>query len=131
MMQQNKSEKGQALVLIVFAMIGMLALVGLAMDGGQTFSDRRRGQNAADAAALAAALKYQQDPGVSNADLTTLAQAAAAINGYDGSNSVITVSPSATATGDCPGDAAGKNITVTVVSTVKTWFSSVVGVKEV
>lgn len=49
-------ERGQALVLIALAAIGLFAIVGLAIDGNAKFSDRRHAQNAADTAALAAAL---------------------------------------------------------------------------
>jgi len=49
-------ERGQALIIIAFAMIGLMAIVGLAVDGAAKFSDRRHAQNAADTAAMAAAL---------------------------------------------------------------------------
>ena len=49
-------ERGQALIIIAFAIIGLVGMVGLAIDGGSKFSDRRHAQNAADTAALAAAL---------------------------------------------------------------------------
>src|SRR5512141_2701217 len=52
----NRKERGQALVLIVFAIVGLIGLTGLAIDGGNAYSDRRHAQNAADTAALAAAL---------------------------------------------------------------------------
>ncbi len=51
----NRSEKGQALILIVGALIGLLAFTALAIDGGMVLYDRRSAQNAADAAALAGA----------------------------------------------------------------------------
>ena len=50
------SERGQALILIALAMVGMVAIVGLAIDGSRKFSDQRHAQNAADTAAIAAAL---------------------------------------------------------------------------
>src|SRR5574342_74954 len=49
-------ERGQALILIALAMVGLVAIVGLAIDGSAKFSDRRHAQNAADTAAMAAAL---------------------------------------------------------------------------
>lgn len=49
-------ESGQALIIIAFAIIGIVAIVGLAIDGAAKFSDQRHAQNAADTAALAAAL---------------------------------------------------------------------------
>jgi len=45
--------RGQALVLIALAFAALLALLALAIDGGNAYAQRRRAQNAADAAALA------------------------------------------------------------------------------
>ncbi len=50
-----KNERGQAMVLVVFAIVGMLAIAGLAIDGGRLHAQRRQVQNAADAAAMAGA----------------------------------------------------------------------------
>jgi Putative Flp pilus-assembly TadE/G-like len=49
----NKNEKGQALILMALAFVGMLGFVALALDGGMIYSDRRFAQNGADAASLA------------------------------------------------------------------------------
>jgi hypothetical protein len=53
-MKTKTSERGQAMILIVIGFIIILGFVGLAIDGGQVYSDRRHAQNAADASALAA-----------------------------------------------------------------------------
>jgi Flp pilus assembly protein TadG len=53
---QRRSEGGQALVLLVLALVGLLGFTALAIDGGMVYSDRRNAQNAADTAALAGAL---------------------------------------------------------------------------
>ena len=50
------TERGQALVVIALSAIALFAFVGLAIDGAFKLSDRRHAQNAADTAALAAAL---------------------------------------------------------------------------
>ena len=50
------TERGQALVIIALAAIGLFGITALAIDGSAKFSDRRHAQNAADTAALAAAL---------------------------------------------------------------------------
>ena len=63
MNDRQSSEKGQALVLIVLAMVVLLGFTALAVDGGMVYSDRRHAQNASDAASLAggsaAALKLE------------------------------------------------------------------------
>jgi hypothetical protein len=61
--KHHASERGQALVLIVFAMVALLGFAALAIDGGMMYADRRHAQNAADAASLAgggAAAKYME-----------------------------------------------------------------------
>jgi len=52
-MREEPGERGQALIVMVFAVIALLVMAGLAIDGGMAFLERRRMQNAADAAALA------------------------------------------------------------------------------
>jgi hypothetical protein len=50
-----KNEQGQAIVIMAFALIALLAFAALAIDGGNAYVERRRSQNGADAAALAGA----------------------------------------------------------------------------
>jgi hypothetical protein len=49
-------ESGQALILIVLAVVGLLGLTALAVDGANAFAQRRQAQNAADTSAFAAAI---------------------------------------------------------------------------
>lgn len=49
------NEKGQAIGLLVVAIVALLGFAALAIDGGMLYSDRRHAQNAADTAALAGA----------------------------------------------------------------------------
>ncbi len=51
----RKNEQGQAIVIMAFALIALLAFAALAIDGGNAYVERRRAQNGADAAALAGA----------------------------------------------------------------------------
>ena len=53
--KNNPRENGQAIVLIAFSLIVLVAMAGLAIDGGMVYSDRRHAQNAADSGALAGA----------------------------------------------------------------------------
>lgn len=48
-------ERGQAIVIMAFALIALLAFAALAIDGGNAYVERRRSQNGADAGALAGA----------------------------------------------------------------------------
>lgn len=121
----NKTEKGQVLLLMVFGLVGLIALTGLAIDGGNAFSDRRQAQNAADAAALAAAMaKANNDAGFAN-----VGYARAASNDYqdDALHDVTVVSPPTS------GFYAGNSeyVQVTITSTVETYFAPIVGVNTV
>jgi hypothetical protein len=53
----TKSENGQAIILLVMAIVGLFGFAALSIDGGMIFSDRRIAQNAADSSALAGARK--------------------------------------------------------------------------
>ncbi|MBI3360845.1 MAG: hypothetical protein HY023_07020 [Chloroflexi bacterium] len=105
----ERHEQGQAIVLLALAMIGLLAFSGLALDGGRVYNERRRAQNAADNAALAAALKAAQ-----NQNYTTEGLAVAAQNDFnnDGATNSVTVNKPPTL-----GTYAGNNNYVEVVIT--------------
>jgi len=60
-MNNVKSQKGQALILIAFGIVALIGFTALAVDGGRVFSDRRNAQNAADTSVLATALEYMQN----------------------------------------------------------------------
>ncbi len=63
MKPRNFAERGQVLIIFVFAIIGLVGITGLAIDGSYLLADRKNAQNAADAAALAAAMyKVGQKP---------------------------------------------------------------------
>ena len=60
--------RGQTIVIVALAMLTLVALVGLAVDGGSALLQRRNMQNGADAAALAAAQMMQASMAVSCGD---------------------------------------------------------------
>jgi Flp pilus assembly protein TadG len=115
-------EGGQALIVIVLALLGLAGIVGLVVDGGNAFQDRRKAQNAADSAALAAALSRIR--GERNFAATALNIAAK--NGYnnDGTTNIVQVhSPPISG----PNKGNFEYIQVTIVSHVRTYIASVVG----
>ena len=127
----KSTERGQALILIALAIVGIIALTALAIDGGMAFSDRRHAQNAADTASLAAALEK-----VYNRDWNTAAFSRAASNGYtnDGVRSTVIVNnPPGAGCNGIPGPYAGNSeyIQVIVRSNVDTFFAPVIGVDQV
>ena len=124
-------ERGQALIVIALAAIALFGIAGLAIDGSIKFSDRRHAQNAADAAALAAALgKGAGD------DATTWkfeAKQVAYDNGYNSTYPSNTVSVySCNETGATCGVYAGSSdyVQVIIVSNVDTFFARVLGVEQ-
>jgi hypothetical protein len=124
------SEKGQALILITFAAIGLFAFAALAIDGSRAFSNKRHAQNAADTSALAGALAYAREGTIDNVETVALARAES--NGYktDGTMTEVTVTITDVPEEECPGDATGKDITVDIESSISTTFSRVIGREE-
>ena len=78
----KKSEKGQALVLIALAAVGLFGFTALSIDGGMVFSDRRHAQNAADTAVLAAALARVRAVSAPDVAAVQAGAARALSNGY-------------------------------------------------
>jgi len=76
-MRPRAKERGQALVIIALAAVGLFGFSALAIDGSRVFSDRRNAQNAADTAALSAALAK-----IRHEDYVLAAKDRAADNGY-------------------------------------------------
>jgi Flp pilus assembly protein TadG len=78
-------ERGQILVIFALALIVIIGMVGLVLDAGSVFAQRRAEQNAADLASIAGANAYMNSGG-SVAARTAAAQsaaiAAATRNGY-------------------------------------------------
>lgn len=130
-MKAKTLEKGQALILIVFGIVALIGLTGLAIDGGNAYSDRRNAQNAADTAAFAAALaKINNQTTISNAACDR-----AASNGYPctGTAATVTVNnPPANGCGGASNPYAGNSqyIQVIINTNVSTYFAPVVGIRQ-
>jgi len=77
---RREREGGQIIVLFALAMIAIIAMVGLVLDGGSAFSQRRGEQSAADLAALAGANSILING--DEVEATALARTTAAENGY-------------------------------------------------
>lgn len=80
-----KDQAGQSVVIIALVMIGLVAMVGLAIDGGEVYLSRRDAQNASDAGAFAGARVLTTHP----ANDTTIR---AAINTFAQENHVANTS---------------------------------------
>src|SRR5579859_4757580 len=56
--RSRRPQRGQAIVLVALMIVVLFGLVGLAIDSGRAYLDRRHLQAAVDAAALGAAYTY-------------------------------------------------------------------------
>ena len=120
-MKNNHRVRGQALIMVALAIVGITGIVALVIDGGNAFQDRQRAQNAADSAALASA--YAR---IKGGDMVAAAMASAAENGYnnDGVNNVILLySPPK----DGPHAGDIEYIQIIIESNVRMYFARVIG----
>ena len=127
-MRHNKTEKGQALVIIALAAVVLIGFAALSIDGSRVFSDRRHAQNAADTAAMAGALTYSRK-GNDTVAITKAATDRATGNSYtdNGTTKKVKVTITSVPSGQCPGKADGKDIEVEITSVVGTTFARILG----
>ncbi|HSM71232.1 MAG TPA: pilus assembly protein TadG-related protein, partial [Anaerolineales bacterium] len=141
------NERGQTLIILALAAIGLVGFVGLVIDGGNKFSDQRKAQNAADTAAMAAALAKVN--ALTNGDSNTPTEcppssgtpsdvcsallsagyARATSNGYDGNlvtNTVEIYSPPISG----PYTGLDNYVQVFITSWQDTTFSRVIGIQK-
>lgn len=152
-MKPRLQERGQALIMIALAVVGLFGFSALAIDGSRIFSDRRHAQNAADTAALAAALARVRAVGSNldangnpiqsaiDAETVDAGMKRAASNGYENdANSTVEVHmcdevQSLNLQPPCEGLPGGvtlsEYIQVKIVSTIPTTFARVIGRAQV
>jgi len=125
------TERGQALILIAFAAIGLFAFAALAIDGSRQFSNKRNAQNAADTAVLAAALTQVRTGSFTAAATAALDRAKS--NGYDdlAPETVVMVNLCSDAGVTCEGlpttAVKSEYIRVRIVTEIPTTFARVLG----
>ena len=134
MKKNMKYQRGQAIILIVFGIVGLIGMTALAVDGGNTYSDRRHAQNAADTAAFAAALDKLNGGTIDT--LQAAGWARALSNGYEKNTAASTVvvnDPPQNSQYDCTHIPATCNeyVQVIITSNVKTFFAPIVGIPQV
>ena len=120
---RRRDERGQVMVIFALALVAIVAMTGLVLDGGDTYVRRRDQQNVADQAAMAAGYAYGQTFTTSGA--AAAAWTTASANGY--TNLVDGVSITVNL------DAAGSNarhITVSLTKPHRNYFSGIVGMSS-
>ena len=126
----RRGERGQIIPVFALTLVAIVAMVGLVLDGGSTFAQRRSEQNAADLAAFAAANDLIVNLGSATWDAT--ARSVATKNGYtdgvDGTSVTVTCK-------NCPGQAtdtsaSGVQVSVTITAPHPNTFTRVVGISS-
>lgn len=120
----HRGENGQVLVVFALALVGIVAMIGLVLDGGSVFAQRRVEQSVSDLASVAGATAFLNSGGDTTAK-TVAAEAAArtvaATNGFthgvDGVNVDVTVA----------GTSVYATVRVTITKPHQNNFSGVVG----
>src|SRR5205814_8508323 len=101
----RRLQSGQAIVLIALMMIVLIGMLGLAIDGGRAYIDRRELQDAVDAAVLAAGDNYelQSDTAQATGQAAKLFALNEHISNYNAWGSASVVCPAAFPAGrTCP-----------------------------
>jgi len=83
--RRRSGERGQVLIVFVIAIFAIIGMVGLVLDGGSAYAQRRDEQNVADIASIAGATAYLNTAGNASAKstaATAAAQSLAVANGY-------------------------------------------------
>ena len=101
----RRGERGQILILFVLAIFVVVGVVGLVLDGGAAYAQRRAEQSVVDLAAMAGANVFLNEPGdyaTKNAAAEAAARSIATQNGYtegvNGATVDVTLANSSTAT---------------------------------
>lgn len=115
----RRGQRGQVLVLVAISMIVLIAIVGLVLDGGSSFAQRRSQQRGSDLAALAGANDLLLHGDVATAE--SVARGVATDNGYDPARATIAVVVT-------PYQRAGGTVKVDVTQRHDNSFSSIFGI---
>ena len=94
----NRVQRGQALILIAVAFVGLAAFIGLAVDAGILFTDIGHLRRAVDAASLSAANQFRE--GRTAAELTASARQVLALNEMNVGSTGVAVETCVTNPGD-------------------------------
>lgn len=123
--KRKPTQRGQAMILIVFAIIGLIGASALAIDGTNAFLDSRRVDTAASAAALTAALTR-----IEGGNWRAAALATAAANGYDNNGVTNTVELN-TPPLSGPYAKNSEYIEVIITSHLATYFGRAIGIPTI
>jgi Flp pilus assembly protein TadG len=118
---RTRADDGQIIVIFALGLVAMIAMVGLVLDGGSTFAQRRGQQNASDMAAMAGANEFLLNG--DKAAATTVARSVAAQNGWSHD-------PTAGKTVTVAFESNDTRVTVDVSAPHRNNFTGVVGMNQ-
>ena len=139
----KRSERGQAIILIAFAFVGLVAMVGLVTDTGILLIEYGKLKRSVDAAAIAAAQEYRPRAGAAELDIDRLENAAIGMLHLNQVQNISNIEIHTCETGDparpvlCNPDPLGnpmanrKLVEVTASSDVTFGFLRVIGINSV
>lgn len=125
-MRITRNENGQALLVTAMSMLVLMGFLALATDVGFLFHDRREIQTAADGAAAAGALAAMN--GATDGEITTVADNAAALNGFTNSSNGVTITVNTPPTSGFHQTSPYVEVDITQ-SSIPTVFMSLFGVR--
>jgi len=120
--RRRDRESGQVLVLVAGGMVVLILIVGLVLDGGSAFGQRRGQQRGADLAALAGANDLLLNNSVSSAEAVALD--VARDNGFDAATMAVS------AHAEAYGQGHAGSVTVEITRPHPNSFSSLVGMNS-
>lgn len=118
---RRRGQRGQVIVLFALSLVVIIAAVGLVLDGGSTYAQRRAEQNAADLAAIGGANDYLVNHDLASAEAR--AKSIAAGNGYVDGAAGTTVSVAIDLS-------SGARLTVGITSSHRNNFAGIVGMSS-
>jgi hypothetical protein len=121
---KDRKQRGQALILIALAFVGLAAFIGLAVDGGILFIQYGHLRRAVDAASLSAANQFRE--GRTIAQLTASALQVLELNGLNPAAIGVSVETCDTSPGDvelCPQSGEAPRKLVRVSGSVTAYFA--------
>lgn len=124
-------QRGQVLILVAVAFVGLMAIIGLAIDTGYYFIMRGNLQRATDAGALAAAAQFRE--GRTFAEMQSAAKEAVKLNDFDPTNVTVEICDPTAVPPDpelCT-NPPSKLVRVTVSADINTIFFRVIGFNKI
>ena len=122
----NEKSKGQILVILAVAMVAILAVTALAVDGSMIYNERRKDQTIADSVALAAANEASKSTVCATARTAALSKAISFASTQEGTTLANDSTSPNRVEATCSGDSKTLDIKVSVSTTTPTTFAKMI-----